>query len=198
MNPIHGRRGYMSNWMVAVFGAVWLMTMPLPAVAGGANALQLEAKIPLGNVAGRIDHMAFDLARNRLFVAELGNNSVGVVDINARKVIHRISDLKEPQGIAYLASRDLIYIANGGDGVVRIHRGEDAAPAGTIPLGDDADNVRIDQAAGRIVVGHGKGELAIIDSGNRVKVSEIPLKAHPESFQLDPDSDRVFVNLPDT
>ena len=32
--------------------------------------LRLEVKIPLGDVRGRIDHMAIDLARNRLFVAE--------------------------------------------------------------------------------------------------------------------------------
>ena len=37
------------------------------------SALRIEAKIPLGDVRGRIDHMAFDLARQRLFVAELGN-----------------------------------------------------------------------------------------------------------------------------
>src|ERR1051325_197742 len=189
----------MSNWMVAVFGAVWLMAaMPPPAGAGDANALEREAKIPLGNVTGRNDHMAFDLARNRLFVAELGNNSVGVVDVKARKVIHRITGLKEPQGVGYFKPLDLIFVANGGDGSVRIYRGEDAAPAGTIALGDDADNVRIDQTAGRIVVGYGKGALAVIDPASRAKASEILLKAHPEIFQLDPGSDRVFVNLPDT
>ena len=41
--------------------------------------LVLEAKIALGNVSGRIDHLAIDLGRQRLFVAELGNNSVSVV-----------------------------------------------------------------------------------------------------------------------
>lgn len=39
--------------------------------------LQLETKIPLGDVRGRIDHLAVDLKRERLFVAELGNDSVG-------------------------------------------------------------------------------------------------------------------------
>src|SRR5262249_11738831 len=53
-------------------------------------ALQLEAKIPLGNVSGRIDHMAIDPARQRLFVAELGNNSVGIVDLNGRRVLRAI------------------------------------------------------------------------------------------------------------
>ena len=45
--------------------------------------LILEAKIPLGDVSGRIDHMALDRARGRLFVAELGNDSLGVVDLGA-------------------------------------------------------------------------------------------------------------------
>jgi hypothetical protein len=40
------------------------------------SPLLLEGKIPLGSVAGRIDHMAIDLARRRLFVAELGNNII--------------------------------------------------------------------------------------------------------------------------
>src|SRR5437763_7025455 len=188
----------MANLMAALVGAACAMAIPQTAVAAQADLLQLEAKIPLGNVAGRIDHMAYDVARNRLFVAELGNNSVGVVDINARKVIHRISGLKEPQGVAYLASRDLLYVTNGGDGEVRIHRGSDFSPAAVIPLGSDADNIRLDPSGNRIVIGYGRGALALIDPAGGAKVVDIPLKAHPESFQLDPGSDRIFVNLPET
>jgi hypothetical protein len=49
--------------------------------AADSMALVLEAKIPLGDVRGRIDHFAVDLGRQRLFVAELGNNGVGVIDL---------------------------------------------------------------------------------------------------------------------
>ena len=70
------------------------------------SVLQLEAKIPLGNVTGRIDHMAADLVRHRLFVAELGNDTIGVVDFDAKKVVHRIVGLKEPQGVAYIQMND--------------------------------------------------------------------------------------------
>src|SRR5262249_35157105 len=45
-----------------------------------ADALQLEARIPLGDVRGRIDHMTVDPKRHRLIVAELGNDTVSVVD----------------------------------------------------------------------------------------------------------------------
>ena len=60
--------------------------------------LQLEAKILLGDVRGRIDHMAVDLKRQRLFVAELGNDSVGVVDFATHSVLRTITGLNEPQG----------------------------------------------------------------------------------------------------
>src|SRR6266568_4270524 len=63
--------------------------------------LQLETKISLGDVRGRIDHMAVDLKRQRLFVAELGNDTVGIIDRQNRKLIHRIARLKEPQGVGY-------------------------------------------------------------------------------------------------
>jgi hypothetical protein len=43
-------------------------------------ALRQVAVIALPNVSGRIDHLAFDAARNHLFVAVLGNETVEVVD----------------------------------------------------------------------------------------------------------------------
>jgi hypothetical protein len=159
-------------------------------------ALKLEAKIPIGNVNGRIDHMAIDLARQRLFIAELGNNTVGVVDLNGHNVIRTMTGLKEPQGVAYLPATDTLYIANGGDGSVRQFRGPDYTAAGQIDLGDDADNIRLDISANRIVVGYGSGGLAVIDAASSRKIADIPLSVHPEGFQLDAGSKRIFVNLP--
>ena len=54
-----------------------------------SSPILLEAKIPLGDVSGRIDHLGIDLKRQRLLVAELGNNSLGVVDLAAGKVLRR-------------------------------------------------------------------------------------------------------------
>jgi hypothetical protein len=50
------------------------------AVSAGSAAerapLVLDTKIPIGDVRGRIDHLAIDVAHRRLFVAELGNETV--------------------------------------------------------------------------------------------------------------------------
>jgi DNA-binding beta-propeller fold protein YncE len=106
-----------------------------PAATGAQTAsppLIFEAKIPLGQVSGRIDHLGIDLQRQRLLVAELGNNSLGVVDLAAGKVLSRISGLSEPQGVAYVPFSDSVFVANAGDGSVRVLRGEDLTPIGGI------------------------------------------------------------------
>src|SRR5258705_1732245 len=183
--------------LLALSGTLALLAAQDQTTTQGDTAgLRLEAKIPIGNVNGRIDHMAIDLARQRLFVAELGNNTVGVVDLNGHNVIRTMTGLKEPQGVAYLPATDTLYIANGGDGSVRQFRGPDYTAAGQIDLGDDADNIRLDIPANRIVVGYGSGGLAVIDAASSRKIADIPLSVHPESFQLDPVSKRIFVNLP--
>ena len=72
--------------------------------------LTLKEKISLGAVEGRIDHMAFDPARKRLFVAELGNNSVGVVDLQGHRLERRLTGLAEPQGVAFVpGAEDAFY-----------------------------------------------------------------------------------------
>ncbi len=176
-----------------------LLCLP-PGSAGSADPgppLVLEASIPLEHTGGRIDHMAVDLRRKRLFVAELGNGTLDVVDLAQRKVFARISGLKEPQGVGYSEKADLVVVASAGDGTVRFFQGEDMAPAGVLALGDDADNVRIEPRSGNVVVGYGSGGLAVIDPMTRAKVADIRLPGHPEGFQLDPAGGRAFVNVPD-
>jgi hypothetical protein len=152
--------------------------------------------MPLGEVRGRIDHLAIDLSRQRVFVAELGNDSVSVVDLKQAKMLQRLSGLKEPQGAAYVPATDTLYVTNGGDGSVRLYNGGGYAEAGRIELGDDADNIRLDSAGQQLFVGYGNGGLAVIDVLKKQKVAAIPLKAHPESFQLSPSIGRFFVNVP--
>jgi DNA-binding beta-propeller fold protein YncE len=181
----------------AILLAASLIWPTATSAKSASPPLILEAKIPLGEVSGRIDHLGIDLKRKRLLVAELGNNSLGVVDLAAGKFLSRIAGLAEPQGVAYVPSSDGVFVANAGDGSVRVLRGEDLVPLGRIELGDDADNVRVDTARNRVLVGYGKGALAVINPVSLSKTADIRLKAHPEGFQIDQTGSQVFVNVPD-
>ena len=177
--------------------AIWYSAPVQGAEDDTNNVLVLEAKVPLGDVRGRIDHLAADLGRKRLFVAELGNGSVGVVDLAAGKLLRRIGGLKEPQGVGYVPSVDALYAASRGDGSVRVFSGDDYAAAGRIDLGDDADNVRVDLATNTVFVGYGAGALAAIDPKTGKNTDDIRLAAHPEGFQLSASTNRIFVNVPE-
>lgn len=183
----------------AVLGiACSVFVAPVKAASEGAP-LGVDARISLGNVAGRIDHLAYDPTRQRLYVAELGNDSIGIVDLNAKRLLRTVPGFSEPQGIAYEPSTDSIYVANGGESAVRVLRAADFKEVATIRVGADPDNVRVDTAAKRVYVGYGSdaGALAIIDPATHEKVADIPLKKHPESFQLEHGGDRIFVNVPE-
>jgi hypothetical protein len=155
---------------------------------------QVVARIDLPDVAGRIDHLAYDAVGRRLFVAELGNNSIDVVDVASHSVIHRMGDLHEPQGIAWSQKLGRVYVASG-DGTVKAYSGADYSLLASARLGNDADNLRVDEAANRLYVGYGEGAIAVRDATSLESRGEIGLKAHPESFQLAPDA-RLFVNVP--
>jgi streptogramin lyase len=79
---------------------------------------------------------------------------------------------------------------------VRLFEGSDYKTTGRIELGSDADNIRVDAAAKRVFIGYGSGALAVIDPSTHSKIGDILLKAHPESFQIDPDTSKIFVNVP--
>jgi YVTN family beta-propeller protein len=66
--------------------------------------------------------MAIDVARKRLFVSELGANSVAVVDLESGKVIRQIDGLHEPQGIGYSPGAGVVAIANAGTEVCACSR----------------------------------------------------------------------------
>ena len=171
------------------------MILALAARAEDAP-LRLVQSIPLPDGRGRIDHLALDRGRQRLFVAELGNDSVAVVDLAAGKLIGRLSGTAEPQGVVFVPESDRLFVTSGGTGAVAIFKGADLRSAGQIDLGDDADNIRYDPASGEAYIGYGDGALGIIAALSGERLDDIPLAAHPESFQLETAGERIFVNVP--
>lgn len=164
-----------------------------------SSVLQTVQTMQLPNVSGRIDHMDIDVNGQRLFVAELENNSLDVLDLKEGKRIKSISGLNEPQGVAFIPDDNQIIVANGGDGTVQIFNSENYSLIKTIPLSSDADNMRYDPFQKLVYVGYGSGGLAIIDPLKDKLVGSIKLDGHPESFQISAEMHpKIFVNVPES
>ena len=178
------------------------MKMPLLAVLAGilafagalqaAEPLQLVQTIPFPSVEGRIDHFGVDVQGQRLFVSALGNNTLEVLDLQHGKRLTSITGLREPQGVFFVPNENKIFVANGDDGTCRVFDGSSYKLLATVNFANDADNVRYDAEQKQIYVGYGAGALGILDPTTGQKIAEIPLRGHPESFQLERSGPKDF------
>ena len=164
-----------------------------PKASGEGTPLRLVQTIPMSGVDGRIDHLAIDLTARRLFVCALGNDTLEVVDLEKGQRVQSVPGFKEPQGIVFMPKTKTVVVASGGDGRLSFLEGPPFKITKVLPLGEDADNVRYDADHERIYVGYGDGALAVVDAVKRERIGEVPLEAHPESFQRE-SSGRIFLN----
>jgi len=198
MSPFAGEpasRGGIARSVLAAACCSSLMTGS--AIAAPPAPLRLVQTIALGEVEGRIDHMALDASGRRLFVVALGNNTVEVLDLHSGHVARTLTGFSEPQGVGFVASPPRLFVANGGSGAVTVLDADSLRSLRTVPIGDDADNIRVDEAGGRVYVGFGTGGLATLDARSGDVVGRAELPGHPEAFQLEPRGSRIFVNVPD-
>lgn len=158
--------------------------------------LKLTQTLRLPNARGRLDHLAFDAQRQRLYVAASDNNTVEVVDMAASKVLRPLP-VKDPHGLLAFPKPNLLYVTSGTDGHVKVFDcGAERAIKTIGPL-PDADNIRFDAPANRIYVANA-GVLTMINALTGVPTVTIPLEGHPEAFAIEANGDRIFVNVPAT
>ena len=92
-----------------------------PGWVRAREPLTFVRSIELPGVEGRIDHLAFDPATQRLYVAALGNNTVEVVDAKGGAHLKSLRGFREPQGIAIAGDFEAVAVANGqGEGLQMI------------------------------------------------------------------------------
>ena len=183
----------MRNASIVLFAA--LAGFETPALVQSKEPLAVVATIELPNVEGRIDHLAVDREGQRLFVAALGNNTLEVVDVRQGRHLQSVKGFQEPQGVAFLPDTKQVAVANGQSGELQFLAGDDMHVVSRVKVGDDADNVRYDAAARRLYVGYANG-IAAVSLPDGKPAGSAALAAHAESFQLDPSSAMMYVNVP--
>jgi hypothetical protein len=67
-----------------IINSLVLYSKQLSAKALPISSFRLIQTIAIPNVNGRIDHMAIDIRGQKLFIAELENNSLDIVDLSSQ------------------------------------------------------------------------------------------------------------------
>lgn len=176
----------------------------IPLVAQRTSPLTLERTIPLAGITGTFDHFAVDQAGNRLFAASKGSRSVLVIDLASNQIADRLGGLAKPHGLAWVPDTGRLFAADGGKGELDVYAGAPLKRIRTIRLSADADDMVYDRATRLLYVGFGGTDaanppgVATIDAVGLHLISTLPVASHPEALELDPITDRIFVNLADS
>src|SRR5713226_8193491 len=80
------------TFFAAAVGALVALQSP-----DAQEPLSFVRSIDLPRVEGRIDHLAFDAAGQRLYVAALGNNTVEVLDLKSGSHVKSVPGFREPR-----------------------------------------------------------------------------------------------------
>lgn len=212
------REGTLRTYIATVFFACLSLLGGVQArapqdAAAGSGPLVLKATIPLPRAKGRMDHMSVDLKRHRVFVSEIGNGGVGVIDTATDKPLHVLTGFGEPQGNYFIPGANRLFVASGDDGTVKIFDGTSYQLVATAKFTSDADDMRLDPRTRHVIVGYsgqkfrggravpapggeGDGALGYVAS-NGDHAPLLPVDAHPEAFEIEKNGARVFVNVPD-
>ena len=189
------RRELLSS--VASLAALSAMPARAQELVADENApLILTRIIPIPDTVGRFDHMSVDNARGLIFCTVFGNDTVEVLQVQRGKRIRTLNgDFEMPQAALYMPDLNRLAVSNSGGGTVKIFDGDSFKLLSTVKFADDADNLRYDAAQKRVYCGYGEGAIGVFDAKSYKILDNYELGVHPESFQLEKNGPRIFVNL---
>jgi len=161
-----------------------------------AVPLHKVAEIPLGGRPTRLDYVSFDPGRHLLYMAHLGDSEVIVFDVNASRVVGRISDVSSVHGVLAIPELGRAYAtATGTKEVVAIDPATLTVTA-RIATGGYPDGLAYAPEVHKLYVSDERGgDETVVDVRSNTKVATIALGGEAGNTQYDPVSRHVFVNL---
>ena len=194
--------------------------VPLPGGASRFDYQSIDAprrRLFIAHLGGS-DVVVFDLARRRvvkdihvvagahgvlvvpklrrLYVSATSARQLVTLDERTFRTIRRAPAGAYPDGIAYDARDDLVFVSDESGGREEVFRARTGRHAGAVALHGDAGNVQYDGRTGRALVAVGSlNELAVIDPRRRRIVRHVALPgcAHPHGLHLDTARRLAFV-----
>jgi hypothetical protein len=168
-----------------------------------AEPLTLVQTIPLPALReGDFDHFAVDLTGHRLFLtAEQG--VVEVFDLRTNKLIHTLTDLKEPHSLVYRDDIKKLFVVDGGAAELRIYKSDSYEPIGSVKLIVDCDSMAYDSTSKYMyIVGGGRAAhtpysfITIVDTTTAKKIADIKVDTNRvEALALEKSGPRFFASF---
>jgi hypothetical protein len=193
--------------------AAMLLTLSGASAYGQQAPLTLVQNITIPDIVGDFDFLTLDLKRGHLFAAAEEHHTIEMFEANTGKQLQSIPGVKTPHALVYVADRDELFIADGGDSSCIILSGADFHQIDRIPLidgsvtgkTDSPDTGFYDTTRRIFFVGNGVksanlpySEITEISVDTHKIVGRIRVEANNvEAMMVDDAHDRLYANLRD-
>jgi hypothetical protein len=184
-----------AGWL-ALAGLGFLFAGTGGPVAAADTSLELIQTIVLKGKGGKLDHLALDGKRDRLFLANTSNGTLDIVDLKAGKLLKQVPGQTGIQGVAYAADLDRVFVGLGSGGLCNAFDGAGYKPLKTIKFTDDADNVRYDAERHLVFVAHAEASVGVIDAKTFAVKADVKLPGAAEGLQVAAGRPLLYVVLP--
>jgi YVTN family beta-propeller protein len=182
--------------------AIWLLAVlalngcAVPADHASAPAFAVSQRARLGG-AGGWDFIAFDSARQRLFISR--GDRVQVWSASSHQVVGEIAQTEGVHGIALAPELGRGFTSNGRSNTVTVFALDDLKVLAKVPvMGINPDAILYEPALKRVYVFNGRShDVSVLDATTLRVVATTPLGGKPEVGVSD-EQGKVFVNIEDT
>lgn len=181
--------GVIAVIIVGVFGFIWSSI----GAPGPPLPLQTLMDVPLVGGNGRLDYESLDDARDRLYIAHLGADSVIVFDTAKNRVVTSIRGTPSVRGVLAVPELNRVYAAAQGTQEIVVINATTNAILARIKAGD-VDGLAYDSRTRRLFVSdEGGASDAVIDTATNRLVGRVPLGGEAGNTQYDDFTHRILV-----
>ena len=143
------------------------------------------------------------MTEDTVYVANLGDNTVSVIDINNNTKIKDIKVGKGPNDIGFNEKTNTIYVANEGDqnnlnkkndGSVSVIDGKNNSIIKNINTGNGSFSIGVNEKTNTIYVTNPPDNtVSVIDGKNYINIKNITVGKGPSAIFVDPDGSKIYV-----
>ena len=189
-----------------VAAALVLAAVASTAALCHGQSVKLVKELPLPGYTGDFDHIAVDRDRGRILVAAEDHATVEVYDLKTLNHLKTVSGFGAPHAFLIRPGAKSIIITDSGKQLSTIRNADTLAAEKKIVLTEGADSAKYDKANNVFyVVTGGKdvdmktANLDAINPDTGAKIGEITFPDnHVEAFDIDPTSNKLYINLTQT
>jgi YVTN family beta-propeller protein len=156
---------------------------------------QLTTSIPIGKAPGE---MCLDPNHRRIFVSNVGDKNIAVVDLQSRSVVANFADpgIASPDGCVVSPDSKKLYVADQKNDVVFVFSTDSKQLLKKIAVGKEPRRLIFSPDGKRVLVSNAESNnLSVIDPATDAVVNTIKTATEPRSMAFSPDGKTLAVSI---